>query len=236
METWLRRLAPVLAFGVFAALLTAAYWSWQADGLVGVLVDGSRTNAAKVDYLREWFARLGAFAPLAYVAAVTIEVVVAPLPGLALYAPGGLVFGGFLGGLLALIGNVLGAMLAFGIARTLGAPAAQRYFARADLVPLQERLLRRGGWVVFALRVNPLTSSDLVSYAAGLTTMPLRSLVAGTTAGMAPLCFAQAYAAAGLVEAFPWLIQPLLALGVLYVLGAILWLRSLATAGRRADP
>ena len=69
---------------------------------------------------------------------------------------------------------------------------------------------------MFLLRVNPLTSSDIVSYAAGATSMPLRKLLLGTTLGMAPLCFLQAYLAEGLLAAFPRLIYPLLVAGVLY--------------------
>ena len=35
--------------------------------------------------------------------------------------------------------------------------------------PLREQFTRHGAWIIFLLRVNPLTSSDLVSYAAGLS-------------------------------------------------------------------
>ena len=105
----------------------------------------------------------GPLAPVVYVAAVTVEVVVAPFPGLVLYAPGGIIFGGFLGGLLALVGNVLGAGIAFWIARALGGRVAARFVGQGDIAALERRLAENGGWVVFLLRVNPLTSSDLVS-------------------------------------------------------------------------
>ena len=49
----------------------------------------------------------------------------------------------------------------------------------------------RGLWVVLVLRINPFTSSDLVSYAAGLTRIPAWKVMAGTLLGMAPLCFVQ---------------------------------------------
>jgi len=228
-NTWARRLAVVLV----VALLSLVIWSWTSGGIVGVLLDRDVANAAKLEHVRHVFDSFGVLAPLAYVAAVTVEVVVAPLPGLALYAPGGLIFGGFWGGLLSLIGNVLGAGIAFGLARALGAETASRYLESSALAAAERRLAARGTWVVFLLRVNPLTSSDLVSYAAGLTSIRLRDLIIGTAAGMAPLCWVQAYAAAGLVEAFPWLIEPLLALALVYVVAAIWLLRRLAT--RAAD-
>lgn len=223
-NAWAQR----LALGLIAALLGLVIWSWTSGGIVGVLLDRDVANTAKLEHVRHVFDSFGALAPIAYVAAVTVEVVVAPLPGLALYAPGGLIFGGFWGGLLSLVGNVLGAVIAFGLARALGQEAASRYLESSALAATERKLAARGTWIVFLLRVNPLTSSDLVSYAAGLSSVRLRDLIVGTTAGMAPLCWIQAYAAAGLVEAFPWLIEPLLALAVVYVLAAIWLLRRLA--------
>lgn len=227
MGTWARRLAPVLV----VAMLALVAWSWLGGGIVGVLVDGDVPNAAKLAHVRQVFDGFGVLAPLAYVAAVTVEVVIAPLPGLALYAPGGLIFGGFWGGLLSLIGNVIGAGIAFALARSLGREAASRFLESSELAAAEGKLAARGTWVVFLLRVNPLTSSDLVSYAAGLSSIRARDVLVGTAAGMAPLCWAQAYAASSLVEAFPWLIEPLLALAVLYVVAAIWLLRRLTLRG-----
>lgn len=223
-NTWARRLAVVS----IVVLLSLVIWSWIGGGIVGVLLDRDVPNATKLEHVRHVFDGFGVLAPVAYVAAVVVEVVVAPLPGLALYAPGGLIFGGFWGGLLSLIGNVIGAGIAFGLARTLGQETASRYLESSTLAATERRLAARGTWIVFLIRVNPLTSSDLVSYAAGLSSMRLRDLLLGTTAGMAPLCWIQAYAASGLVEAFPWLIEPLLALALAYVIAAVWLLRRLA--------
>ena len=99
--------------------------------------------------------------------------------------------------------------------RVLLGERAENYLARSALAPYEARIMRSGAWVVFLLRVNPLTSSDLVSYAAGLTRLSVWKLMLGTLAGMAPLCFAQSYLAEGLLAAFPFLIYPLvLACGV----------------------
>ena len=79
--------------------------------------------------------------------------------------------------------------------------------------------------MVFLLRVNPLTSSDLVSYAAGLTHLSVWKVMLGTLAGMAPLCFAQAYLAEGLLAAFPGLVYPLVAACAVYAF-VVLWVLS----------
>ena len=82
-------------------------------------------------------------------------------------------------------------------------------------------------WIVFLLRVNPLTSSDFVSYAAGATTMPLWKLMLGTFLGMAPLCWAQSYLADEILTAYPKLIYPLLIACAVYTVVVVLVARKM---------
>jgi uncharacterized membrane protein YdjX (TVP38/TMEM64 family) len=210
--------ARLAAGGIFVAIAAFALWSFAARGIVYGLASGDLSAAEKIKLLQQFFGGLGAAAPLAYVAMVTCEVVLAPLPGAMLYAPGGIIFGGFWGGLLSLTGNVLGAGLACQIMRTLGRPYIERAMDRGSLRKYESRLVRSGVWIVFLLRVNPLTSSDFVSYAAGATTMPLWKLMLGTLLGMAPLCWAQSYLADEILTAFPRLLYPLLAACGLYTI------------------
>ena len=218
-------LARSLAIATIALLVGLSAWSYATDGIVQVLLRSGDTAAEKVAAMRAFFNQFGVAAPLAYVAFVTMEVVVAPIPGTMLYAPGGVLFGGFWGGLLSLLGNVMGAGIACQLMRVLFGDRAENYLARSALAPHEALITRRGAWVVFLLRVNPLTSSDLVSYAAGLTHLPVWKLMLGTLAGMAPLCFAQAYLAEGLLAAFPFLIYPLLAACAVYGL-VVVWVLS----------
>lgn len=198
------------------ALVAWVAISYAGGGLVGVMLRSDLQAAAKLEYLRQYFLALGALAPLAYVGLVTVEVVVAPIPGTILYAPAGVIFGGWWGGVLSLIGNITGAALSFALMRVLGRASFERWLQREHLERLESRLTEHGVLVVFLLRINPLTSSDLLSYAAGATSMPLGRLLAGTALGLAPLCFLQAYLAESLLAAFPQLIYPLLVVGCAY--------------------
>ncbi len=185
-----------------AALVGWAVWSFATGGLMHVLLSAT-TGASTIDALREYVRGWGALAPVVYVAAVTVEVLVAPIPGLLLYAPAGAIFGGFVGGTLSLVGNVLGAAIACFLARTFGEPWLARHVHSPRFAAIRERLSRRGAWVVFILRVNPLTSSDLVSYAAGLAGVGPGRVALGTLLGMAPLCYLQAYLAQTIFELLP---------------------------------
>jgi uncharacterized membrane protein YdjX (TVP38/TMEM64 family) len=224
-----------LAITVIALLGGLLAWSYATDGIVRVLLRSGATAEEKVAALRAFFDRIGVAAPLAYVGFVTVEVVVAPIPGTMLYAPGGVIFGGFWGGLLSLAGNVIGAGIACLLMRAFLGERAETYLARSALAPYEASITRRGAWVIFLLRVNPLTSSDLVSYAAGVTHLSVWKVMLATLAGMAPLCFAQAYLAEGLLTAFPLLIYPLLAVCAVYAL-VVLWLLSKLVKKSTDDP
>ena len=226
--------ARVLALLTLLGLVAWVAASYFEGGIVAIMSSTELAAADKLDELRAFFDGLGVFAPLAYVAIVTVEVVVAPIPGTVLYAPAGVIFGGFWGGVLSLIGNVAGAAVSFALMRALGRSAFERMIEAEQLEDLEQRLVERGALVVFLLRVNPLTSSDIVSYAAGATSMPLRKVLLGTTLGMAPLCFLQAYLAEGLLAAFPRLIYPLLVAGALYAL-VFVWVIYKAGARSRAN-
>lgn len=215
------RLPNLLAIAGLSGIVSATAWSYFRGGLMASLLAPELSADAKLEVLQEFFLSWGPWAPLAYILFVTAEVVIAPLPGLMLYAPGGIIFGGFLGGLYSLTGNLLGAAIACQVMRLVG----QQLFGagiRQHLEKLAPLLEKRGIWVVFFLRINPFTSSDLVSYAAGLTPMPVWKVILGTALGMAPLCWLQSYLAEGLMEAFPALLYPLLAACAIYAL-AVLW-------------
>ena len=82
---------------------------------------------------------------------------------------------------------------------------------------LQKQLNRRGFWMILLLRLNPLTSTDLLSYAAGLTQIPNWHVMLATGLGMAPLCFAQSWLSDGIFSRWPGLIWPLMVAGLLYL-------------------
>lgn len=221
------RVVQWLAALFFLGTASLVVLSGVQEGVVADLLSGELSAGEKVGRLRAFFESFGAAAPLAYVLFVTVEVVVAPLPGAMLYAPGGLIFGGFWGGLLALLGNVMGAGIACQVMRWLGRPFAQRFLENERIHEYEQRLSRSGIWVVLLLRINPFTSSDLVSYAAGLTSAPVWKVMLGTLLGMAPLCWGQAYFSEHLFQQFPSLLYPLLLAGAIYVCCVILVLRRL---------
>jgi uncharacterized membrane protein YdjX (TVP38/TMEM64 family) len=218
---------------MLAVIATWSLWSWFSAGLVFDMLRDDWDAAAKIARLRAFFDDCGPWAPVVYVAFVTAEVVVAPIPGLMLYAPGGLIFGPLFGGALALAGNVIGAGIACSLTRSLGVCRVGRFLSSERVERIQSELERRGSWLVFLLRLNPLTSSDLVSYAAGFTRIPIWKVMFATGCGMAPLCFAQSALSDGLFRSYPVLIYPLMIACAAYVIIVVAVLRRLLARSPR---
>ena len=202
------------------AILLTMLFSWCNDGIIAKLLDTQLSASERVLVLQRFFQEAGLLAPVAYVMFVVAEVIVAPIPGLMLYAPGGLIFGPWLGGFLAIVGNTIGAGISCALARSAGQGWLEKISANTSMEKLQEQLNRRGFWMILLLRLNPLTSTDLLSYAAGLTRIPTWHVMLATGLGMAPLCFAQSWLSDGIFNRWPGLIWPLIIAGLLY-LGAV---------------
>jgi len=226
----MNRVLKQLPWLLVMLFLAAFVWSWTNDGIAWELFGKEAEAAARVETLKDFFLSFGTAAPLAYVLFVITEVVVAPIPGLMLYAPGGIVFGPLWGGTLSLLGNVIGAGLACGLTRSLGTNWLTRFFESEKLEQAQQQIDRRGSLLIFLLRLNPLTSSDIVSYAAGFSRLPVWKVMLATGCGMAPLCFAQAWLAEGLITAFPELIYPLLIACGIYVAAVLYVVRRIVMA------
>ncbi len=220
-----RRILALTACCAVICLVGAVVYSYLQDGLAGIVLRRDIASAERIALIQQYIQSWGIVGPLVYVAMVSVEVVVAPIPGAILYAPGGLLFGGFWGGLLSLIGNVLGAGIACRLMQLVGRSQLEWMWEAEQLQVLDKRLAAAGVWVVAALRVNPLTSSDLVSYAAGLTSISTWKVMLGTLIGMAPLCWAQAYLADELLTTFPHLIYVMIVACAIYAILAAIALR-----------
>jgi len=194
-----RRRIAVLGF--ISLILAWAIWSYLQGGIVVNLFDLNASSSERVDALQKFFRYWGALSPVLYVLLVTVEVVVAPIPGTLLYLPGGVIFGWGWGGTLSLAGNVLSAGISCQIMRSVaGQSWTESFYAHKSLQRYQNLIERYGFWIILLLRINPLTSSDLISYAAGFSRIRVRTVMFGTLLGMAPLCYGQSFIAEELLK------------------------------------
>ena len=117
-------------------------------------------------------------------AIVTAAVVIPPLPSVPLDVAAGSAFGFWLGSALTLTGDVVGATIAFSLAWRFGGRWVESRVARGHapgVAALAEGLSPRA---LAGVRLIPTFSFELVSYAAGLSSMSLGAFVVATVAGV----------------------------------------------------
>ncbi len=142
--------------------------------------------------LRQTIVGLGAAGPLAVVGFMTLAILVSPIPSAPIALAAGAAYGHAWGTVYILAGAELGALLAFGLARLLGRDALQRWVGQR--LP-RTRLGSQGSLmtIVFVSRLLPFVSFDVVSYAAGLTSLALWRFALATLAGILPTSFLLAH-------------------------------------------
>lgn len=124
---------------------------------------------------------LGAPAVVGMVAAIIVFV---PVPTIPIEIVAGVAYGVALGSFLVLVGHLLGALIAFAIARRFGRPLLKRWLGAGAVSKLDPLTERSGFQFVFFMRLLPLFDFKLVSYASGLTSIPLREYLLATTTGI----------------------------------------------------
>ncbi|MGO3148144.1 MAG: TVP38/TMEM64 family protein [Leucobacter sp.] len=147
---------------------------------------------------RETIGSLGVWAPLAFMGMQVAQVVIAPLPGQVTGLIGGFLFGPWLGLLYTLIGAFLGFWLVFVLARKLGRPFVERFVKSETLAKFDSLLGRGGPFVLFLIYLLPAFPDDVISFIAGLTKIPIRTLLIVSLAGRLPGYLLLSFAGEGL--------------------------------------
>ena len=145
-----------------------------------------------VERLEMLVARAGLWGPIVIVTLMTIAVVASPIPSAPIALAAGAAYGHVWGTVQVVIGAELGALIAFGLARVLGHDALRRVFGDrvdAGLLGSQAALTA----TVFASRLMPFVSFDMVSYAAGVSQLHAWRFALATLAGIIPASFLLAH-------------------------------------------
>jgi uncharacterized membrane protein YdjX (TVP38/TMEM64 family) len=137
-------------------------------------------------------ARAGLWGPVLIVTLMTLAVVASPIPSAPIALAAGAAYGHLWGTVQVVIGAELGALIAFGLARVLGHDVLRRVLGDrvdAGLLGSQAALTA----TVFASRLMPFVSFDMISYAAGLSRLHAWRFALATLAGIIPASFLLAH-------------------------------------------
>lgn len=208
--------ARIRILGAVAAVLAMAalYWWLDGTGTMAAILDGRA--------LQELVFGLGPAGPLAVIGLMTLAILISPIPSAPIALAAGAAYGHIWGTAYVLVGAELGALCAFGLARILGRDAVQRWVgSRLPKTRLgsQHTLMA----LVFASRLLPFISFDVVSYAAGLTSLAFWRFAVATLAGILPASFLLAHFGGEMTTGeFDRILLAVLALGLLTA-GPLAW-------------
>ena len=142
--------------------------------------------------IRLWVSQLGLLGPIAVVLLIATAIIVTPIPSAPVALVSGALYGHYFGTLYVVLGALLGAVIAFMISRHLGYDYVSKKLHNhmpEKIVGSQNMLMM----LVFATRLAPFISFDVISYAAGLTPLTYKRFIFATVMGILPISFILAH-------------------------------------------
>lgn len=149
--------------------------------LVAVVLLVPRPGAMQ---LRDWATSVGPWFPFAFLAA-HIVVTVFPFPRTAFTLASGLLFGPWLGVLIAVVASAVSAVAALLLVRWAGW-RLNRLVPHPRVKSLDVRLRQRGWPTVMSMRLIPAVPFSVLNYAAGASAVRVLPYACATLAGLLP--------------------------------------------------
>jgi len=185
---WVRHVRRgILVIGLLGLAVTA-YIVSEKTGSLGQYLDK--------EVLRTLIENLGPMGPVLVIALMTVAIVMSPIPSAPIALAAGAAYGHLWGTVYVAAGSLSGALIAFGIARFLGRDFVEAKLKDSSAAGYLERYLKSQNALmatVFATRLMPFLSFDVISYAAGLTSLATWRFAVATVAGIIPASFLLAH-------------------------------------------
>lgn len=147
-----------------------------------------------LEVIKAYILSFGVWAPLISFALMVFQSVMAPLPAFLITFANAALFGWLWGAALSWTSAMAGALLCFYIARFLGCEVVEKLTSKMALESVDAFFEKHGVYAILIARLLPFISFDVVSYAAGLTSMRLSSFVIATGIGQLPATLVYSYA------------------------------------------
>ncbi len=181
-----------------------------------------------VDSIKGYILSFGIWAPIVSFFLMLFQSVIAPLPAFLITFSNAALFGWKSGALLSWTSAMAGAALCFWIARLLGREVTEKLVSKFALKEFDNFFSQYGKYTIMIARLLPFISFDIVSYAAGLTSMNFWSFFWATGIGQLPATLIYSYSGEMLTGGTQKLVIGLLVLfafSVLAVLVKKIWFK-----------
>lgn len=146
-----------------------------------------------IEAIKRYILSFGIWAPVVSFLLMVLQSVIAPLPAfLITFANAGL-FGWIKGAILSWSSAMAGAVLCFYIARFYGRNTVEKLTSKNAINNVDIFFKKYGKYAILIARLLPFISFDIVSYAAGLTSMGFWSFFWATGLGQLPATLIYSY-------------------------------------------
>ncbi|MEY7999496.1 TVP38/TMEM64 family protein [Clostridium sp. Mt-5] len=143
--------------------------------------------------VKNYILSFGVLAPIISFFLMILQSIIAPLPAFIItFANAGL-FGWIKGAILSWSSAMAGAALCFYIARFLGRDIVEKLTSKTSIKKADEFFKNYGKYAILIARLLPFISFDIVSYAAGLTSMGFWPFFIATGLGQLPAAIVYSY-------------------------------------------
>ncbi len=153
--------------------------------------------------LRSAILSFGIFAPIAIILLQTFQTTISIIPSQITTIIAGFIFGPVLGLTYSLIGAFVGSAIIFLISQKYGKIIAHKLFNKKDLVHFNLFFKKKKTWALFVARITPIFPNDIVSFAAGLTSLKFWKFCLVSTFGFVIQMIILVYFGAGIVSGQP---------------------------------
>jgi uncharacterized membrane protein YdjX (TVP38/TMEM64 family) len=178
---WLN-LTVLVALAIVFAL---AYFLWPGFG-AGLRYVFDTIYHGDLEGLKIYIKSFGVWAPAIAGLIMILQAIVAPLPAFVPALANGLLFGAFWGTLLTWSTSIIGGVICFYIARSLGRPAVEKLVSRRAMDSVDRFFKRYGNNSVLVARFIPLLSFSAISYLSGVTSIGFWGYFWATALGILP--------------------------------------------------
>lgn len=175
-----------------------------------------------LDSIKGYILSFGIWAPVVSFLLMIFQSIIAPLPAFLITFSNAALFGWVYGALLSWASAMAGAALCFFLARYLGREFVEKMTSKFALENIDTYFKEHGKNTILIARLLPFISFDIVSYAAGLTSMSFRSFFIATGIGQLPATLIYSYAGEMLTGSAKTFVMGLLILFAMSALAVLL--------------
>lgn len=175
---------------IFATILSYFFIPFINSGFKSIFKMFASGDFTKI---RKFVESYGAYAALVSFALMILQSIAAPLPAFLITFANANLFGWWKGAILSWSSAMVGAIICFYIARILGRDVVEKLTSKTGLKQVDAFFEKHGRLSILIARLMPFISFDIVSYAAGLTPISLKSFIWATGLGQLPATIIYSY-------------------------------------------